>query len=61
VANPTITDYVYEVPNLLLLAKGQYVGADKRTGKKKTFSASAVTNNAESYALTVGGIWTEAK
>ena len=60
-ANPTITDYVYEVPNLLLLAKGQYVGADKRMGKKKTFGASAVTNIAESHALTVGGIWIEAK
>ena len=60
-ANPIITDYVYEVPNLLLLAKGQYVKTDKKSGKKTTLDAGLVTKNAETYALTVGGIRAEAK
>jgi hypothetical protein len=44
-----------------LLAKGQYIQTDKNSGKKKTLDASLVMENAESYALTVGGIWAEAK
>ena len=60
-AQPIIKDYVYEVPNLLLLAKGQYIQTDKNSGKKKTLDAGLVMENAETYALTVGGIWAEAK
>jgi hypothetical protein len=41
----------------LALAKGEYV--QTRNGKEEKVKADITLTNAESYALTIGGIWIE--